>query len=126
MNEKRELLSLLSNRRKAERWLIAGIRQIKYEDLEHAIENNVFADDILFNHFSRYTLNPILSPIIRAIFREHWRVVESLVSDVNRLYCILTENRPEFAKLLGNKKGITWLTMCAKRGYTRIYDYTWR
>lgn len=126
MSEKQELLSLISNKRKAERWLITGIRQVKYDDLKYAIEHNVFADDILFNHFSPYTLNPVLLPVIRTIFRNHWTVIEKILCDVNKLYSILTENRPEFDKLLGNKEGIAWLNLCAKKGYDKLYKYAWR
>lgn len=121
----RELQSLSYDSKKAEEWLIQGIRQIQYKDVKHAIENNLFADDLLFAHFKKYMANPLLSPVIKYIFRKQWLIISPLLCDVREIRKIMIENRSEFEELLSDSKGISWLNTCAKRGYQRIYDYTW-
>lgn len=126
MDDRLELTSLIKNSFKAEQWIIQGIKEVKIGDLDYAIKHNLPADKLLLAHFDRYISNPVLSPLIRAILKTHWSIAEKYLCDVSTLYKILTENRPEFARLLGNKEGIAWLTMGAKKGYQFIYGFCWR
>ena len=103
--------------------IVQGIRKIRYEDLERAVKNNIYVDDILFNHLSRYTLNPALEPLIRAVIRTHWDLVEELLCNPYELYNILTEGRPKFKQLLDTPEGRKWLNEVRKRGYEKLYCY---
>lgn len=125
MNELRELRSLLRNNKKAEEWLIQGLRQIQYNDVKHAIDNNLSADDLLFSHFDKYMSNPLLAPVIRCVFRVHWPAISHILCDVREIRKIMIENRPEFRELFETKEGILWLNSCAKRGYDRLYTFSW-
>jgi len=126
MSELRELRSLLNNSQKAEEWLIAGIRQIQYEDIKHAIDKNLLADDLLFSYFEKYMTHPIIAPVIRCVFRVHWPAISHILCDVREVRKIIVENRPEFMELLGNKESISWLNTCVRRGYDRLYNFTWK
>lgn len=125
MSEIQELYSLLTNKGKAESWIVEGIRQVKFEDLERAIRNNEPADDILFSHFNQYLQNSITRKVIILIFRMYWPEVEKILCDVPNLYKILTDNRQEFRDLLSSPEGIAWLNSCAKRGYMRLWKTCW-
>jgi len=125
IEEKKKLEKVLASRYRAEKWIKLGIRQIKFEDLKYAIDNNIFVDTLLFNHFSPWMYNKILKPIIQLIFRVNWELAEGILTDVHKLHRILTENRPEFAKLLSTPKAIKWLNKCTERGYKKIYSYVW-
>ena len=126
MDDRLELMSLIKNSFKAEQWIIQGIKEVKIGDLEYAIKHNISGDEILLKHFNIYISNPLLSPIIRTILKTHWSIAEKYLTSVPKLYAILTENRPEFARLLGNNAGIAWLTKGAKKGYQFIYGFCWR
>lgn len=103
--------------------IVRGLRKIKYEDVKNAVENNVYIDDVLFNHFSKYTMNPTIGPLIKTVLRVHWDLVEEILGNAYNLYNILTENRPEFKKLLDTREGRVWLNEICKRGYQKLYRY---
>lgn len=123
--QKKELEEILVSRTRAEKWIKLGIRQIKFEDLKNAIDNNTFVDMLLFNHFSPWMYNRMLKPVIQLIFRANWKLAEGILTDVRELHRTLTENRPEFAKLLSSPRAVVWLNECARRGYEKIYSYVW-
>lgn len=106
--------------------IVQGIRKIRYEDLERAVRNKIYVDDILFNHLSRYTKNPALEPLIRAVIRTNWDLVEDLLCNPFELYRVLTHNRPEFKKLLDTREGREWLNEVRKRGYEKLYSYAFQ
>ncbi|MCD6138679.1 MAG: hypothetical protein J7J91_08985 [Deltaproteobacteria bacterium] len=109
-----------------ERWIKLGIRQISYQDLKHAVENKIYADDILFNHLSYFTLrNRITKSMFKTILRLYWHVVERYLCNLDYLYRVLTENRPEFKHLLDSREARHWLYQCARRAYDKLYRIAW-
>ena len=111
---------------KLEQWIRLGIRQISYKDLKHAIENRVYADNILFNHLSWLTTkNKMTRAMFRAMLRLHWNLVEKYLCNMDFLYKTLTEDRPDFKQLLSGREAKHWLFQCARRAYDKLYYAAW-
>lgn len=124
-SDHQELLSLLYDEEKIEEWIRLGIKQVNYYDLKRAIENNEDADKLLFAYFEKYLTSALLKPIIVTVFKVNWKQVDTILCDVPGLHRTLTENRPDFTKLLSTPAAKLWLNRCAKKGYNTIYGYVW-
>jgi len=84
----------------------------------------MYVDNLLFNHFSPYLENPALKPFFKLIFRTYWDLVEYYLNPYN-LRNELIKFHPELKEILYSEKGIKWLNMTCRRGYEKIYLYTW-
>jgi len=102
-----------------------GLKSIKTQDIVQAIQKNETVDLILFNHFSSFMENPALKPLIQSIFKLHWDIVEYFLTNPENLRNELISTHPELKQILYSPQGIKWLNETCKRGYERIYRYTW-
>lgn len=108
-----------------EKWIRFAIRSIKYSDVKNAIDNNIYADTIIFNHFSKITKNKISTIALRTMLRLHWSIVEKYLCNIDFLIKTLTEGREDFKNLFNDIKSRRWLFECAKRAYDRLYEIAW-
>ncbi|MFH8107829.1 MAG: hypothetical protein QXJ25_02285 [Candidatus Aenigmatarchaeota archaeon] len=108
-----------------EKWIRLALRSIKYEDVKNAIENNIYADTIVFNHFSKVTKNKISLFTLRIILRLHWNIVEKYLCNMDFLLNVITEGRDDFKRLFSDIKSRNWLYNCALRAYNTLYNIAW-
>jgi hypothetical protein len=121
---KNKILELLNSREKLQKWIFLGIKNVKTQDLVNTIKQKIYIDNILFNHFSPYLESP-LKPLIKLLFQAYWDVVEKYLLYPENLRNLLVSAKPELKQLLFSKDGIKWLNENCKRGYHKIYKYTW-
>lgn len=63
--------------------------------------------------------------MIQTIFKCYWDVVEYFLVNPRNLRAEILKAHPDLADILYSEKGIRWLNETCKRGYKRIYEYTW-
>lgn len=126
MGLKEDLLNLLNNKSKARKWITKGLRSLKVEDVKQSIQQNSNPSVVLFNHFGQYTMNPLLSPIIKLVLKFYWDEMEEVLTDATKVYNQLIENRPDMKEILDQKKGRRWLNYAVASSYASLYTYVWK
>lgn len=126
---RKEILSLLQNREKAEEWVKGwvptSIKSWVRDDIKEMINKGVSPATILFNHLSPYTKNPILKPLIRLVIRHYWNEIEKAIIDVKNIQETIIKTRPDLKDLFDNQKGRRWLNYATSTTYSELYKYTW-
>jgi len=116
---------LQGDEEQAEEWLKEGMGRIDGDDLEDAIESDFNASTLLLNHFHEYMEHPVLGGLTRLVFKHFWDTVEYILTDANKIYNILTENRPDLKDLLNTPKGKKWLNESTQTSYENLYAWVW-
>ena len=101
------------------------MKKIPSDSLREAIEKGIYIDSILFNHFHKWMEHPVLKPLIQLVLKTHWKCIEELLTDAYKLREFIISERPELKEMLYSPKAIVWLNEVCKRGYARLYSYTW-
>lgn len=98
------------------------LRNLKAEDVSIAIRDNVSLVKLCFNewHLSHGMVKPFAKIIVKSNFKD----VEDLLTDVPKVYEILSEN-PKILPLLNTMQGRIWLNKQCKDLYTALYMYAW-
>jgi len=121
---RKELLKVLENRKLAERWIKLAIKSIREEDFVSAMRHGFSPARLIFNEFHAYIQHPVLRPIIQAIFKAYWDIVEYYLTDVRRVYELLCENE-RLRRVLESEEAKRYLNYATAASYVALYEFTW-
>jgi len=103
-------------------WIRAGLYLITPEQVREAVQNNVRADQVIFQHL--HLMHPLVKPLAKSLFQIFWNSVSHYLTDATELYSILAAN-PEIKKVLDTPAGRRWMDQCCIYGYVFLYNYVW-
>jgi len=119
------MIEIFSDKTKLISFLYLGLSKIDRRRFEEMIKNMTDPKEIMFNHLSKYTKNPVVSKMIKYYLMKYWKDIEGVITDANKVYKILVERRPDIKDLLDTRQGRIYLNYFVKRMYQVLYEYTW-
>lgn len=121
---KNRLQALSSDPEELMQWIRSNLQNVSEEELENCIYGDKPLTDLILSNLNLAD-NPVLKPFIKSMIRSQWDLIEGMLTDPQKIYNMIIDERPDLEDSIASEEGIQWLNNACSNSYNRLYNYAW-